>query len=197
MLLAVGLSRSIVKPVRLIIAATKKIARGNLSEPVEVTSKDEFGELAESVNTMRLKLAEYLETLQNYNVQLEGRVMERTMELQQRKRQLATLLDEVIKAQEDERKRIARELHDETSQSLAALGMNLDIATLALKDNNLIPEMIEEMKTRVEQLVQGINRLIHDLRPPVLDDLGFESAIRWLLGRHLASKGLAYFLRQI
>jgi signal transduction histidine kinase len=193
-LLAVGLSRSIVKPVRLIIAATKKIARGNLSEPVEVNSKDEFSTLAESVDTMRLKLAEYLETLQNYNVQLEGRVMKRTTELQRRKRQLATLLDEVIRAQEDERKRIARELHDETSQSLAALGMNLDIATIALKDNNLSPEMIAELKTRVEQLVNGINRLIHDLRPPVLDDLGFESAVRWLLGRHLAVKGIKYSL---
>jgi len=193
-LLAVGLSKSIVRPIRLITAATKKIARGNLSETLEVASTDEFGILAESVNTMRLKLAKYLSALQNYNVELEGRVMDRTRELRQRKRQLATLLDEVIKAQEDERKRIARELHDETSQSLAALGMSLDIATIALKENSLSPAMIVEQKERVEQLVRGINRLIVDLRPPVLDDLGFESATRWLLERHIASKGIKYHL---
>jgi signal transduction histidine kinase len=193
-LLAIGLSRSIVRPVRTIIGATKKIARGNLSEPVEVRGRDEFGVLAESVNTMRLKLAEYLDALQGYNVELEGRVRERTGELRHRKRQLATLLDEVIGAQEDERKRIARELHDETSQSLAALGMNLDIAAIALKEKNLTPPMIVELKMRVEQLVMGINRLIHDLRPPVLDDLGFESAVRWLLERHMATKDIKHYL---
>ncbi len=193
-LLAVGLSRSIVRPIKLIIAATKKIARGNLNEPVEYTSGDELGALAESVNTMRFKLAEYMAALQNYNEELEERVKDRTVELQQHKLQLASLLDEVFRAQEDERRRIARELHDETSQSLAALGMSLDIATLALREKTLTPEMIAEQRAKVEQLVKGINRLIHDLRPPVLDDLGFESAIRWLLERHLTSKGIKYYL---
>jgi len=193
-LLAVGLSRSIVRPIRIIIGATKKIARGNLSEPLEYASADELGALAESVETMRQKLAQYLVALQTYNEELEERVMERTTELQQHKLQLASLLDEVIRAQEDERKRIARELHDETSQSLAALGMSLDIATLALREDTLTPEMIIEQKAKVEQLVRGINRLIHDLRPPVLDDLGFESAVRWLLERHLTARGIKYYL---
>ncbi len=193
-LLAVGLSRSIVKPIRLIIGATKKIARGNLSEPVEYTSSDELGTLAGTVDTMRLKLAEYLDALRNHNEELENRVKDRTTELQQRRRQLASLLDEVIRAQEDERKRIARELHDETSQSLAALGMSLDIAILALRENKLTPDMIQEQKAKVEQLVRGIRRLIHDLRPPVLDDLGFESAVRWVFERHLSDRGIKYYL---
>ncbi|MEJ2313279.1 MAG: cache domain-containing protein [Nitrospirota bacterium] len=193
-LLAVGLSRSIVKPIRLIIGATKKIARGNLSEPVEYASSDELGALAESVDGMRLKLAEYMDALQSYNEELERRVENRTTELQQRKMQLTSLLDEVMRAQEDERKRIARELHDETSQSLAALGMSLDIAIMALRENKLTPDMIKEQKVKVEQLVRGIRRLIHDLRPPVLDDLGFESAVRWLLERHLADRGIKYYL---
>ncbi len=72
--------------------------------------------------------------------------------------------------------------------------MSLDIASIALQENKLAPEMISELKAKVEQLVTGINRLIHDLRPPVLDDLGFESAIRWLLDSHLSTKGIKYYL---
>ncbi len=191
-LLAVGLSRSIVRPVRLIMASTKKIASGNLSEPLRVAGTGELRALAESVDTMRLKLGEYLDNIRQYNVELEQRVIKRTKEIQQRKQQLASLLDQFIGAQEEERKRIARELHDETSQSLAALGMSLDISKMALRENQLTTEMISEQKKRVEQLVEGINRIIHDLRPPVLDDLGFKSAVKWLLEKHLADSHIHY-----
>jgi signal transduction histidine kinase len=104
------------------------------------------------------------------------------------------LLHEVIRAQEEERKRIARELHDETSQSIAALGMSIEIAAIALKENALTPEKIYELRAKVTQLLEGISRLIQDLRPPVLDDLGLESGVRWLLERHLAVRGIKYQL---
>ena len=125
-------------------------------------------------------------------MELEDTVRERTAELRKQKKQLSLLLDEDIRAQEEERKRIARELHDETSQTLAALGMSLELSSEALRKNKLTPEMILELKNKVSVLMDGINRLIHDLRPPVLDDLGLESAIRWLLRRHLDENAIAY-----
>jgi two-component system sensor histidine kinase UhpB len=104
------------------------------------------------------------------------------------------LLDEIIEAQEEERKRVARDLHDETCQLLAALGMSIDIAGLAYSENNLTVEGIQELKMKVEHVLDSVNLIIRDLRPPILDDLGLESAIRWLLQRHLLDRGINYYL---
>lgn len=72
--------------------------------------------------------------------------------------------------------------------------MSIEIAAIAHRKKALSPENIYELRGKVSQLLTGINRLIQDLRPPVLDDLGLESAIRWLLERHLAEKGVKYHL---
>jgi signal transduction histidine kinase len=193
-LLAIGLSKSIVKPLRTLTAATEKIAGGDLSEPIAVPRHDETGVLAKSFDIMREKLAESLESISSYNLELEHRVEERTREIEERKQQLATLLDEGMRSQEEERRRISRELHDETSQTLAALGMALDIAMMALREGALTEEMLGEIRTRLTGLVDGIHRIIQDLRPPVLDDLGLESAVNWLCERHLAGQGIDYSL---
>jgi signal transduction histidine kinase len=194
LIFAIGISKSIVNPIKSLTMASKKIAEGNLRGPVRVLSRDEIGALAMSFETMRQRLSDSLEKIQRHNVELEERVLDRTKELQQSRKRLSKLLHEVIRAQEEERKRIARELHDETSQSIAALGMSIEIAAIALKENALTPERIYELRGKVSQLIEGITRLIQDLRPPVLDDLGLESAIRWLLERHLAVKGVKYQL---
>ena len=194
-ILSIGLSRSIISPLRALGRASERIASGDLTAPVPVYAADEVGELAESFEAMRVRLKDSLEYIRLHTVELEDTVKERTSELRKQKKQLSLLLDEGIRAQEDERKRIARELHDETSQTLAALGMSLELSSEALRSGVLTPDMILELKKKVSSLMDGINRLIHDLRPPVLDDLGLESAIRWLLQRHLGQKGVAYDLR--
>jgi signal transduction histidine kinase len=194
LIFAVGVSKSIVNPVKSLTIASKKIADGNLKDPVRVISRDEIGALGMSFERMRQRLSDSLDKIQRYNNQLEERVLERTKELQQSRKRLSKLLHEVMRAQEDERKRIARELHDETSQSIAALGMSIEIAAIALRENALTPEKIYELRGKVSQLLEGISRLIHDLRPPVLDDLGLESGVRWLLEQHLAPKGVSYRL---
>ncbi len=191
-ILSIGLSRSIVLPLSALGSASERIASGELSTPVPFYGGDEIGDLAESFESMRQRLADSLERGRLHTVELEDRVRERTDALRNQKRQLALLLDEGIRAQEDERKRIARELHDETSQTLAALGMSLEIASVALTTGKLKPDMILELRGKVSILMDGINRLIHDLRPPVFDDLGLESAIRWLLERHLGENDIAY-----
>jgi signal transduction histidine kinase len=194
-LLAVGLSRSIVRPVQALTGAARRIGRGNLDEPVEVRSDDEIGALAGSVERMRLRLKDSLDRLRQHSDELERRVEERTRELMKRRKQLASLLRQSMVTQEEERKRIARELHDETSQTVTALGMSLEMALLSLEEGKLTPDMLRHQITRVEQLLDGIKRVIKDLRPPVLDDLGLESAIRWMLDRSLGTKGIPYTLR--
>ncbi|MDH5508917.1 MAG: histidine kinase, partial [Nitrospinota bacterium] len=196
-LLAMGLSASIVKPIHALIEATRLLAREKLSEPISFTRDDEIGTLAQSFESMRGKLAGAMENVRRYGVDLEMRVMDRTIELDAQRRRLAKTLDQVIRAQEEERMRIARELHDETSQAITALGMSLEVAAMELRENKLTESALMENRSKANQLLGGIKRIIRDLRPPALDDLGLESSIRWLLDSHLEEKGITYSLQAL
>jgi PAS domain S-box-containing protein len=84
------------------------------------------------------------------------------------------------RAQEEERKRISHELHDDTIQSLIALARELD----ALSTSNDIPEpgrvKFEDLWNQTDAIVKGLRRLSQDLRPAAIDRLGLLPAIRWL-----------------
>jgi signal transduction histidine kinase len=103
------------------------------------------------------------------------------------------LLEKTISAQEDERKRIARELHDQTSQDLAALMLNLDAFALGLHAKGPGTEQhLLTAKTMVNTILTNIHHLINDLRPSLLDDLGLASAILWYGEQRLKSIGIAF-----
>jgi signal transduction histidine kinase len=190
--LAIGLSRSIVRPIRSLIAATQRIARGNLRDPVEVAAKDEIGTLSKSFDEMRVKLAESLESVKRYSVELESRVADRTKELNRSREKLAILLRELIGAGEEERKRIARELHDDTSQSINAVIIALDAVILHFPPYDPIRKQLLQIREQGMAMLKGVHGMIKDLRPPILDDLGLESAIKWVLEKHLGERGIDY-----
>ncbi|HYH80246.1 MAG TPA: ATP-binding protein [Longimicrobium sp.] len=77
---------------------------------------------------------------------------------------------------EEERKRIARELHDETAQTLAALLIRIRLVQRA-QDPDALAKLLEEMRTDVGQALEGIRRFARGLRPPALDELGLVPAI--------------------
>ncbi|SES05550.1 histidine kinase [Salisediminibacterium halotolerans] len=87
------------------------------------------------------------------------------------------LLNKVITAQEEERKRIARELHDETSQSITSLIVGLSLLELsALNQHHM--EKIREMKRNAQRTLDEVHYISWSLRPSVLDDHGLVPAIR-------------------
>lgn len=89
------------------------------------------------------------------------------------------LLERAISVQEDERKRIARELHDEAGQSLTALTISLAQLDDSLPtDNERAREMLQQSKGLAEGLLAEIRRLISDLRPTILDELGLIPALK-------------------
>jgi signal transduction histidine kinase len=103
----------------------------------------------------------------------------------------AALLDKTISAQEEERKRIARDLHDETSQDLAALMLSLDTCALSLASKGPRGEQhLQTAKSIAETMLGNIHRLINDLRPSLLDDLGLAPAILWCAERQFKSQGI-------
>ncbi len=90
--------------------------------------------------------------------------------------------NQVLRAQEEERSRIARELHDEALQDLASLGLELD---LLARDDGRLPEetlrALGKLRERVSAIMDGIRRFTKDLRPPMLDELGLAEALQWMV----------------
>jgi len=102
---------------------------------------------------------------------------------------------QITRAQEDERKRIAREAHDETAQILVALSRRLD-ALMASPElpSAAFKERLEGVRELTTDALQSVRRFSQDLRPPVLDDLGFVAAVRGLT-RNLEDAGVDTKLR--
>jgi signal transduction histidine kinase len=112
-------------------------------------------------------------------------------ELQRKESLRGDLLRKVITAQEEERKRIARDLHDDTSQALAALMVTMDTATMMTSsDGEQLKDKLASMKGLAARALEGVHQMIYYLRPSVLDDLGLLSAIKWYAESRLEELGV-------
>ena len=196
-LFAYGAAQSVLRPVRILTKSAGLIAAGDLTRPIPPLGTDELGRLGQSLERMRSALGAFMAEIEQANTTLEQRVEQRTKELEGLYRQMAErdearsrLLRQVITAQEDERKRLARELHDETCQTISALAMRLETAIARLPPGVDPAPMVEARMLAVRTLDE-LHRVIYDLRPSVLDDLGLWSAIRWYAERQLTPRGVA------
>ncbi len=117
--------------------------------------------------------------------------------LQQQERARALLLRRVITAQEDERIRVARELHDETGQSLSALVLGLDVAHVILREDvQLADAHLHDIHEIAERVLKNTRRLVADLRPSLLDDLGLVPAVAWYGEQRLKPFGIKLHLKE-
>lgn len=103
--------------------------------------------------------------------ELTDRLAERTTEL-------ARLQGRLVRSEEDERRRLARELHDESAQTFSAA--RLEIGILSETADTTTRAGLDRVKSLVDRGIAGIRRVINDLRPALLDDLGLLAAIRSL-----------------
>ncbi len=150
------------RPIFDLVNATQAVTRGELDRQVPRWANDEIGDLAVSFNEMTRALAQA-------DRERAGREALRE-----------TYIRGVIQAQEDERKRIARELHDSTSQSLTSLLVGL--RNLAEVAPEMLDPQIEDIRRVVSGTLDEVHALAWQLRPSVLDDLGLVVA----LGRYIA-----------
>ncbi|MBI4234300.1 MAG: sensor histidine kinase [Chloroflexi bacterium] len=200
MLVAWVTTRHVVKPTEQLTAAAQRIAEGRVETPITVAAQDEIGTLAESLETMRQRL-------QAWGSELEKQVRERTFELQEtnrelralyetlraREEQLRVVLGKVLGAQEDERRRVSRELHDGIGQALSALLMEME------RLEQLRPDDWANLQLRAQRLryiatesLRDLRRLTIALRPAALDDLGLVPAIRRYGELYLGNVGVAF-----
>lgn len=139
---------------------------------------------AEAAETARRELAQL-------NATLEIRVNERTAELKTANEGLRELSGRILQLQDDERRRIARELHDSVGQLLAAITMNMAVVEEEL--GALSPEANKaflENRTFVQQIIQGIRTISHLLHPPLLDESGLPSALGWYVEEFSERSGI-------
>jgi len=118
--------------------------------------------------------------LRNVRAELEKRVEERTAELNQANRNLRDLSARLLHIRDQESRRLARELHDSVGQLVAAISMNIGtVRAQAHKLDETGARAVEENAVLVQQISAEIRTLSHLLHPPLLDELGLASALRW------------------
>ncbi|MFN3372612.1 MAG: ATP-binding protein [Chloroflexus sp.] len=159
------------RPILQLVELTKAVASGDFSRRAQRWANDEIGKLTDAFNAMSEALAQ----------------AER--ERAEREQMRAQYVTQIITAQEEERKRIARELHDSTSQALTSLLIGLR----SLADRHRSPELsrqIDDLRGIVGQVLHDLHALARQLRPSVLDDLGLAAAIQRYVADCRARSGL-------
>jgi PAS domain S-box-containing protein len=140
------------------------------------------------------------ESLRKSHEELEMRVQERTSELseaierlraeniarkqledtlRQSEYQVRFFASQYLTAQETERKRIAGELHDSVAASLGAMKFRIDKIAEEMKEDSRSPESLQDLGSIVSEINNEVRRIMADLRPSVLDDLGITAAMNW------------------
>lgn len=116
-------------------------------------------------------------------VMLRQEVARRTQQLrlsEERRNEMRDYVNLITRAIEEERKRVARELHDDTAQALVALARSLDTLMIDVEDQPRARQRVEETRTLAESILSNVRRFSRDLRPSLLDDLGLVPALEWL-----------------
>ncbi len=141
------------RPILDLVAATRAVAQGRLDQKAPRWADDEIGTLSDAFNHMVNDLAAAQAEREAYN------------------RELGQLLDKVIRAQEDERQRIARELHDETGQALTSFMVGLKVLERA--DNiEVMRQQAVDLRQMAARALEDVRNLALELRPSTLDDKG-------------------------
>jgi signal transduction histidine kinase len=121
--------------------------------------------------------------------ELELRVQERTKELSERNEQVRELSVKLLRLQDEERRRLARELHDSTGQMLAAMKIALD-ETLVEVTGNKAASLVRQSIEINDEMSRQLRTMSYLLHPPLLDEAGLPSALRWYTDGFTARSGI-------
>lgn len=178
--------RRVVQPLLALSEATTSIAQGQLENPITIDRGDEIGELGQSFETMRQQLLMAREEQRRWEAELEERVRLRTAQVHQ-------LVGKILSAQEEERRRIARELHDGPAQSIATLMLHLTAVEESMSstdETNSQRQLSHRASSYALSTLHEIRRMMQDLRPSALDDMGLVAGVRWFAITHMQAEGI-------
>ena len=175
-ILGIAIAISVITPLRHMGEAMRRIASGDFSQPVEVRNRDELGELAERINDTARELE---------RARADALASERARALRER-------IAHVTLTQEEERRRISRELHDGLGPSLAAIANRLRACQELIESNpRQAHQDLDDAAAALRGHVQEIRHLIYDLRPLAVDQLGLNGAIEQQVERFTKDTGIS------
>ena len=147
-------------------AAVDKVRQGHKQVRVELdaVSDEQFERLVETFNQMLAELEQYAQQMQQ-------------------------LPRQILEAQEEERQRLARELHDEAAQALTSLLVHLRLLERA-HDPQQAQQQVQELRQLTAQALEEVRRVALDLRPTILDDLGLGAALEWRVDEFSQANGI-------
>jgi signal transduction histidine kinase len=176
----VAVFQFIVQRLRGITAALEGFGSGTPQNPLPEVPNDEIGSLGSVFNRMSSRIRQRDRENQNLTAALDKRISER-----------GELLKRLISVQEEERKRVAREIHDEVGQGLSSIALSIELSERSLKNDPSSSR--EHLKQASKMVADSTNRmydLILGLRPSALDDLGLISALRAHVQRNIEPAGM-------
>lgn len=145
----------VVRPIQLLSEQARRIAVEQGLKPLDVTGIEEIDTLEQAFDHMAVQVAAYREGLRRY-------------------------AEAITQSQEEERQRIARDLHDETSQSLLAISRQIELLQ-AQQDGHELRQRLEELLALTRDTLSNVRQISQDLRPLMLEDLGLIPALQALL----------------
>lgn len=176
------ISRLVLRRLERLAAAISRFGRGQLSDPLADDQPDEIGQLAVAFNDMATQVESRSE--ENRNL---------TESLRRQSAQRGELLKNLITAQEDERIRVARELHDELGQALGGLSFRTEaVQSLLTSDMARAAKELDQTQALIKETTDQMYDLILALRPAMLDDLGLGVALRAQAERTLTVAGINF-----
>jgi signal transduction histidine kinase len=156
--------RGVTRPLNKLTEGVRAFGRGGKVGRIPVEAKDEFGKLANAFNDMSESLKK------------------REDALRESEQRLRSLSSQLMNAQEKERLRLSKELHDELGHSLALLKHNVrSIQTKLPADETSLHEECDDAIAYIGDVIENVRRLSRDLSPSILEDIGLSSALEWLI----------------
>ena len=155
--LALVLAFAIVKPIHNLVGVTQRVRVKDFEARARAYSEDEIGQLSESFDQMAYELEKYRE------------------QVKEKENARVSLIARIVQAQEDERKTIARELHDTLGQSLSKTLLTIESSCRDCKNER---ETCSTIKCDIRGLIDEVRELAWHTRPSILDDYGIDKTLR-------------------
>ncbi|MDQ3979131.1 MAG: HAMP domain-containing protein [Actinomycetota bacterium] len=158
------LFRGLTQPLVNLARTAVHIARGDLEEPFVAQGNDEIGRLAGALERMRQELRAKLELVE------------------QQAKELQVSSQRIVAAQDEERRRLARDLHDGIQQQLVMLRLRLGLA-MDTPDAAVESDLLEQLERELDRTIESLREVSHNLYPAILRDRGLTAAVRSYAGR--------------
>lgn len=182
----------LVRPLRDLAQAMSKVQAGDLSPHITVWAPDEIGAVQAAFLAMVEGLRESRAALLEQQAASQQLCLENSRllaEVRANSERLQQLLRHATNAQEAERKRISRELHDETGQALTSILLRLKVLQDE-QDVDVIHDRLNGLRYLTSQTLEEVRRLSMDLRPTALDDLGLAPAVKGYVQQFAERSGI-------